>query len=109
MRDTHLPTFVYGLVDPRWCPPEGLIFYVGITISPGYRLYTHRHDPCSVAWQRIREIEVLSGYETEMNILAEFANRQDAFDLEHRLICTLPNLVNRDKRRFRVHNYAGAA
>ncbi len=102
MRDKHLPTFVYGLVDPRWELPEGLIFYVGITISPWYRLYTHRHDRCSAAWQRIHEIEVLSGYETEMNILGEYERRQDALDLEHDLICMLPNLVNRDKRRFRV-------
>lgn len=95
------PHTVYGLVDPR----DGKVFYVGITANRlSYRVYCHSHDPISAAWPRIQELKKLS-LELGVHILAEYPSRDQAWEHEHRLIHTLPGLVNRDHRRY--HLYKG--
>jgi predicted GIY-YIG superfamily endonuclease len=89
----HFSTCVYALVDPR----DGQPFYIGISIQPRKRYCEHRNDPASAAWQRIREI-VHAGYECEIEILEEFSDRFQAKVLEFRLLTSLPNLVNIDRR-----------
>jgi predicted GIY-YIG superfamily endonuclease len=98
------PTFVYALVDPRtqaW-------FYVGITIMPEARLQNHRTDRSSAAWERIQEIE-RAGFECEMDIVAEYADRNEALRLEYDLIMSSDGLVNRDRGFRQMFNYEALA
>jgi hypothetical protein len=95
-------TWVYWLLDPR-APlfrfPHPTVFYVGISVHPNWRFHEHKTDWCSAARPRIEEIE-RDGEQCKMELLHEFENRQQAFDLEYELVCRLPNLVNRDQRKY---------
>lgn len=104
-------TWVYWLRDPRprlFRYPHPIVFYVGISVHPHWRFYEHETDPCSAAWLRIQEIK-RDSEQCRMELLREYTDRQDALDLEYELICRLPNLVNRDLRKFYVFRPGNAA
>lgn len=88
-------TYVYWLRDPRPRPPH-VVFYVGISLDPEDRLRCHRRDPNSSAWKRIQEIEA-DGYECRIEILNVYSNREDAVELEGRLIAQIPWLCNKQR------------
>lgn len=90
------PCFVYALVDPRnnWQP-----FYIGVSVHPWCRFQGHHHDRSSAAWERIQEI-IEDGLECELELIEEFTTRTEALSLEYRLISSLPDLVNVERRRF---------
>lgn len=89
--------FVYKLIDPR----DNVIFYVGITARPKIRFQSHRNDRLSAAWPRIREIQNC-GHECRMEIISEFSDRNSALEHEHKLISSLPELLNKDRHRRRM-------
>jgi hypothetical protein len=86
--------YVYGLVDPR----TSEMFYVGKAVRPLCRFQSHRHDRCSSAYERIREIEAV-GLSVEIRILGTFTTDDDALDFEYEAIRSTPGLLNRKPGR----------
>jgi len=92
------PCYVYILVDPR---NDGKPFYVGISNNPRYRFYSHCHDRCSAVWDFLNFLTQNCDIERDdiLKIYEHCPNRSSAFDLEYRLVTTLPGLFNRPYRR----------
>lgn len=103
-KDLSGPCYVYVLMNPGNKRP----IYIGISSNPWGRFDAHCNDPCSAAWPALR-IMVGSGLFHRDEILKIYkvcTDRNEALDLEHRLIMTTPGLLNRDKRRYRMWNYS---
>jgi len=97
-----LNCFVYQLLDP-WidgCPP----FYIGISNNPWYRFYSHCHDRCSAAYPLL-SVFLRYGVTRDdiLTIYKECATREEAFDLEYRLVTTTPDLLNRPYKRGKAY------
>ncbi len=104
-------TWVYWLIDPRpalFRFPHPRIFYVGISFHPHWRFHEHKADPCSAAWHRIQQIE-RDGEQCSMELLEEYTDRSDALALEYELVCRIPNLVNRDQKKYVLYRAKEAA
>src|SRR5580765_6105397 len=103
-KDLSGPCAVYVMVVPTSRKP----FYVGISKYPWARFDQHRHDPgsaargCLNAWLKIFPAGHI------FKIYKWCRSRNEALALEHRLISTTPGLLNRDRRRYQMFDYAGA-
>lgn len=74
-------------------------FYVGIAKNPLERFKTHRHDKCSSAHLELNAL--LSQGIAPAQILKVYKvckNRNEALRLEHKLIISTPDLLNRDRQ-----------
>ncbi|MDO8534556.1 MAG: GIY-YIG nuclease family protein [Xanthobacteraceae bacterium] len=84
---------VYELIDGR----DGGVFYVGVTINPDGRFYSHgMPNSPSAALPRIQEIRQ-NGGEYHMRIVASFKDRTRAEAYEVLLISETTGAVNRMK------------
>lgn len=93
MRNLDVPTFVYGLRDPRTMT----VFYIGITKwNLKARLGAHRSDYSSAAYHRIAEIEGCN-LACEILEIVDCASRTIARSWERYLIRQFPGLLNRDR------------
>jgi len=94
--------FVYQLNDPweeGWPP-----FYIGISNNPWDRFYSHCHDRFSSAYPLLA-LFLRQGVTRDdiLYIYQECQTRREAFELEHQLVTTTPNLLNRPYRRGRAY------
>lgn len=80
---------VYQLLDGS----TGLPFYIGFTVSPKARLWHHRHDARSAAYQRIGELD-LAGIPVVLEVLNICQFGREAYDLEAFTIAINVGLVN---------------
>jgi predicted GIY-YIG superfamily endonuclease len=106
VKDLSGPTWVYVIVDPRNRKP----FYVGITKYLWYRFDQHRTDSGSAAWPRVNEL-LAAGY-SPVRIHKPYrlcADRNEALRLEHRLINSIPGLLNRERRLSQMFDYGASA
>ena len=96
------PTYVYVLMNPDTKDA----FYIGISVSPWGRFEQHYRDPCSAAYRIMRMLfdgRNLFHRDEILKIYKRCATRQEALDLEYRLVTTTPNLLNRPYRRGRSY------
>jgi hypothetical protein len=102
-KDLSGTCFIYFLVDPRDQKP----FYIGISMSPWGRFDNHRHDPSSAAHRRLMDIIQTTGAKRGdiLKIHKECRNRDEALDLEYRLINSTPGLVNKCRTRSKMFEY----
>jgi predicted GIY-YIG superfamily endonuclease len=101
-KDLSGPCGVYCIVNPRTRNP----FYVGISKYPWSRFDQHRVDVTSAAWE---EMNLWLRHYPPTHVFKIYKwcpDRQAALDLEYRLIHSVPGLLNRDGRRFRVFERA---
>lgn len=84
------PCFLYGLFDPR----DESYFYVGVSKDPSKRLPSHRSDPGSAAFERVREI-IRDGFQVELHVLRQCKDRNAALYLEYQIVQEFPGLLNR--------------
>lgn len=90
------PCSVYLLVDPA----KGVPFYVGVSKQPVTRFDGHCSDVISPAYQTVRRL-MREGHSRSriLKIYRRCQSREEALALESKLISTIPNLVNRERRR----------
>lgn len=96
-----LPTFVYALVYP-WNVLVGTSprrkkspFYIGVSVNPWNRFYNHRNDACSPAFGHMKYFHENGAKQDQILIIIDkLASRNKALDLEHKLITTIPHLLN---------------
>lgn len=81
---------VYSISDPR----TGLSFYVGLTSNLKQRRLQHKSDAYLPSYHRINEI-IASGMQPIFVVVAEHVDQHNALEHEHKLIMTMPWLLNR--------------
>lgn len=92
-KDLSGACFVYVLVDPRNRRP----FYVGISKNPRARFWQHCTDTGSGGWPLARELRNLGyGADRVLKVVKRCRDRRAAMEIEHRLITSTPNLLNRN-------------
>jgi len=96
-QDLSGPCAVYCIVNPLTRNP----FYVGISKWPWVRFDQHRHDRSSAAWGNLTLWLELFPPGHIFKIYKWCEDRNAALALEHRLICAVPGLLNRDFNRYR--------
>jgi hypothetical protein len=95
-KDLSGPCYVYVIVNPHTRNPV----YVGISKYPWERFNQHRLDRCSAAWQCVNEWLKTFPPGHIFKIYKRCDDRRAAHDLEYKLVCSTPGLLNRDKRKY---------
>jgi hypothetical protein len=73
---------------------------VGISNNPWYRFYSHCHDRSSAAYPLLSLFQKHKVPRDEiLMIFRECTTRDEAFDLEYRLVIATPGLVNRPYKK----------
>lgn len=86
---------VYCFVNPM----TKKVFYIGISKYPLERFKNHKNDRASSAHEELNYL-LSQGIEPDriLKIYKVCKNRNEALKLEHKLITSTPNLLNRDRQ-----------
>jgi predicted GIY-YIG superfamily endonuclease len=97
------PCYVYVLINPD----SKQAFYIGISVNPWWRFYAHCKDPCSAAYPALKLMfdgRDLFQRDEVLKIYRVCRTRQEALDLEYRLVTSTPGLLNRPYKRGKAYS-----